>query len=215
MGPKFRSWGRGAVLLALAGAGAPAADRTLEAQIQAPSGQLVYAVYEGQATAASAFAAVRDALAADQTAAYAVVAKDLSGQLAVQERAGGNLGRSVLLGGLAALLGPGGGQGESGTSAADTLRAALAPGSSAILALVDMGRMDAVTAVLQPTGPRVLGVTVVGATAPPASAEGQGIRASPPVHSTATGYAPGTDYEPGVGIEPGTGYAPNDSSHRR
>lgn len=112
-GTDVQELGAGAALLALAGAGAPAADGTLEAQIQSPSGQLVYAVYEGQ--------------------------------------------------------------GEGGNTAADSLRAALAPGSSAILALVDMGRMDAVTALLEPTGPRVLGVTVVGATAPPASAEGQSI----------------------------------------
>ncbi|MGH7628206.1 MAG: hypothetical protein ACREOF_02230 [Gemmatimonadales bacterium] len=163
---------------------------------------------QGQETAAGVFAGLGDALAADRSAAYAVVAKDLSGQIVVQERAGGSLGRSVLLGGLAALLGPGGGQGEAGNTAVDSLRAALAPGSSAILALVDRGRMDAVTELLQPTSPRVPAAIVVGPTVEETSSEGQGIRASPPVHSTVTGYTPGTDYEPGVGIEPGTGYAP-------
>ncbi len=90
----------------------------------------------------------------------------------------------------------------------DTVRAALAPGSSGIFALVDAGWMETLRTLLEPTSPRVLGVTVVGPTVQGVSSEGQGIRASPPVHSTVTGYTPGTDYEPGVGIEPGTSYAP-------
>ena len=184
MAPKFQVWGRGAALLLLAGAGTPLVARALEAQIQAASGQLVYAVYEGQEAAAATFGGLRESLAADRTGAYAVVARDLSGQIAVQEQVGGTLGRSVFLRGFTALLGPSGGQGEAGTTVVDTVRAALAPGSSGIFALVDAGWMETLRTLLEPTS------------------------ASPPVHSTVTGYTPGTDYEPGVGIEPGTGYAP-------
>ncbi|MGH7516214.1 MAG: hypothetical protein ACREOC_01910 [Gemmatimonadales bacterium] len=208
MAPKFRVWGRRAALLLLAGGGTPLVARALNAQIQAASGQLVYAVYEGQEAAAATFGGLRGSLAADRNGAYAIVAKDLSGQITVQEQVGGTLGRSVFLRGFTALLGPSGGQGEAGTSVVDTVRTALAPGSSGIFALVDAGWMETLRTLLEPTRPVVLGVTVVGSTAQRVSSEGQGIRASPPVHSTVTGYTPGTDYEPGVGIEPGTGYAP-------
>jgi hypothetical protein len=213
MAPKFQAWGRGVALLLVAGVGTPLGARALEAQIQPASGQLVYAVYEGQEAAAATFGGLRGSLAADRTGAYAVVVKDLSGQITLQEQVGGTLGRSVFLRGFTALLGPSGGQGEAGTTVVDSVRAALAPGSSGIFALVDAGWMETLRALLEPTGPRVLGVTVVGSSAQGASSEGQGIRASPPVHSTVTGYTPGTDYEPGVGIEPGTGYAPGVGIH--
>lgn len=208
MGPRFGSRTRAAAMLALAGSGAPLGTGGLKAQIQAPAGQLVYAVYQGRETAAGVFGRIEPALAADRSAAYAVVSKDLSGQVAIQKQLGGTLGRSAFLGGLVALLGPSGGQGEAGATGVDTLRAALAPGTSGIFALVDAGRMDAVTAMLQPSDPEILGVTVVGPTVQATPSEGPGIRASPPVHSTVTGYTPGTDYEPGVGIETGTGYTP-------
>ena len=189
MAPRFAMWGRGAALLTLAGATMPLGARALEAQIQAAAGQLVYAVYEGQEAAAATFGGLGESLAADRTGAYAVVVKDLSGQITVQEQVGGTLGRSVFLRGFAALLGPSGGQGEAGTTVMDTVRAALAPGSSGIFALVDAGWMETLRALLEPTSPRVLGVTVVGSTAQGASSEGQGIRASPPL--AVTGYAPG------------------------
>jgi hypothetical protein len=180
----------------------------LPAQIQAATGQFVYAIYEGQETAASAFGGLRDLAGADQSGAYAVVVKDLNGQVAIGEQVGGTTARSAFLRGLTALLGPSGGQGETGTTGLDTLRAALTPGSSGIFALVDPGGMEPVRALLEPTAPRLLGVTVVAPTTEAAATPSQGIRASPPVQSTATGYIPGTDYEPGVGIEPGTGYMP-------
>jgi hypothetical protein len=191
-----------------AGVAALFAAAPLAAQIQAATGQFVYAIYDGQETARTAFDRLRDQAARDQTGAYAVVAKNLSGQVVLQEQVGGTLGRAVFLRGLTALLGPSTGQGEAGTTGLDTLRAALTPGSSGIFALVDPGGADPVSALLGPTSPRLLGVTVVTPTTESATAPSQGIRASPPVQSTATGYMPGTDYEPGVGIEPGTGYTP-------
>ncbi|HET8624618.1 MAG TPA: hypothetical protein VFM14_13730 [Gemmatimonadales bacterium] len=178
------------------------------AQIQAATGQFMYAVYDGQRTAETAFGGLRDAAAADSSGAYAVVAKDLSGQVTIQEQLGGTLGRAVFLRGLTALLGPSGGQGDAGTTGLDTLRAALTPGSSGIFALVDPGRMEPIRVLLESTSPRLLGVTVVAPTTQSAAGPSQGIRASPPVQSSATGYTPGTDYEPGVGIETGTGYTP-------
>ena len=191
-----------------AGVAALLAAAPLAAQIQAATGQCVYAIYDGQETGRTSFDRLREQVARDQTGAYAVVAKDLSGQVILQEQVGGALGRAVFLRGLTALLGPSTGQGEAGTTGLDTLRAALTPGSSGIFALVDPGGADLIRALLEPTSPRLLGVTVVTPTTESAAAPSQGIRASPPVQSTVTGYAPGTDYEPGVGIEPGTGYTP-------
>jgi hypothetical protein len=193
-------------LLSLASAGL-SADR-VEAQIPSATGQFIYAIYDGQQVADMAFGGLQDAVAADRSGAYAVVAKDFSGQVIMRQQVGGSVGRTVFLSGLMALLGPSGGQGEAGTTGLDTVRAALTPGSSAILALVDPGQLEPLRTLLGPTNPRLIGVSVVGPAAQTTAQPNQGIRASPPVQSTATGYEPGTDYEPGVGIETGTGYTP-------
>jgi hypothetical protein len=207
MARTFSRWGwRGALLAA--GAGAALGAQGLEAQIAAPAGQLVYAVYDGPGTAAGALASLGESLASDRTGAYAVITRDASGQIAVEEQPRGTLGRRVFLSGFGALLGPAAEESGGGPPGLDTLRAALAPGRSGVLALVDPGKGDPLMAMLAPTNPRVVGITAVGPTAQETSAEGPGIRASPPVQSSATGYTAGTDYEAGVGIEPGTGYTP-------
>ena len=169
-----------------AGVAALLAAAPLAAQIQAATGQFVYAIYDGQETGRTSFDRLREQVARDQTGAYAVVAKDLSGQVILQEQVGGALGRAVFLRGLTALLGPSTGQGEAGTTGLDTLRAALTPGSSGIFALVD--HLDSVCGAL----------AAVTGYAPGTDYE------------PGLGIEPGTGYTPGVGIQPDTADMPND-----
>ncbi len=172
--PRARALGRAALPLALAAALAALPARPGDARAQAPpdsappAERLVSAVYDGENTALAVYEQVKPGLPqpADGRWAYAVVSKDRGGQLAFHAREGGDLGHTALLSGIVALLGPqaAGGPPNAGSPVVDSLRTALAPGTSAVLGIVPEGSADGVAATLKQARARsVLSARLTGA----------------------------------------------------
>lgn len=153
--------------LALAGLLARPGDARGQAppEAPAPAERLVSAVYDGENTALAVYEQVKPGLpqAPDGRWAYAVVSKDRGGQIALHAREGGDLGHSALLSGIVALLGPQAAGGPAGGPVVDSLRAALVPGTSAVLGIVPEGSADGVAGRLKQARARsVLSARVTG-----------------------------------------------------
>ncbi|HET7599423.1 MAG TPA: hypothetical protein VFK09_03990 [Gemmatimonadales bacterium] len=122
----------------------------------APPRELVYAVYDGVDAATSVYAGIKGKPPLPPTGSYAVVANDGSGQVVVLERQANGFAQTAVLSGIVALLSPGPDPNRAGAepTPVDSLRAALSPGTSAILAIVDQQSAPAVAQTLQQTHPR-------------------------------------------------------------
>ncbi|HEX5386839.1 MAG TPA: hypothetical protein VFW66_09085 [Gemmatimonadales bacterium] len=160
-------------LLAVALAAAPAPRLAAQATVngvqsgvqveQLPPQRLVYAVYDGAATATSVFGSIKAAqrAAGGLRGSYAVVRSLDTGRITVTERQAGTLGQTALLSGVVALLGPGNqpkaqkaGENAAQPAAVDSLRAALTPGTSAIVGVVNEPSAEAVAKRLREKNPR-------------------------------------------------------------
>jgi hypothetical protein len=121
----------------------------------APASELVYAVYDGADAAASVYAGIKGKPPLPAAGSYAVVAND-GGRMVVRERQASGLAQTAVLSGIIALLAPGADPSRAGgqPTPVDSLRAALRPGTSAILAIVDQQSAPAVAQALQETHPR-------------------------------------------------------------
>jgi hypothetical protein len=113
--------------------------RTLPAQ-RVSSHTMVYAVYQGEATAGVVLRSMRKAqhAAGERIESYALVSRAPDGRIAVQERpVAPNPAIEVMLGTLGEPSGAAAGASAIDDDAVDSLRASLTPGTSAVIAVLD------------------------------------------------------------------------------
>jgi hypothetical protein len=146
------------IALGVAASGTPGAAIRLAAQAQ-PSQpqQLVYGIYDGTATASQLFGTVTAPGQPGADGAFAAVANEGKGTVAVQQQKANGFAQAALLSGIIGLLGPQGGAqpgATAGGTAVDSLRNSLVPGTSALVAIVSAQAAPTVAAALQQGKPR-------------------------------------------------------------
>jgi len=147
------------IALGVAASSTPGAAIRLAAQAQ-PSQpqQLVYGIYDGTATASQLFGTVTAPGQPGAGGAFAAVANEGKGTVAVQQQKANGFAQAALLSGIIGLLGPQGGAQPGATTAGgtavDSLRSSLVPGTSALVAIVSAQAAPAVAAALQQGKPR-------------------------------------------------------------
>jgi hypothetical protein len=146
------------IALAVAAGGAPGTALRLTAQAQPTQPQqLVYGIYDGTATASQLFGTVTAPGQPGADGAFAAVANEGKGNVAVHQQKTSGFAQAALLSGIIAMLGPQGGARPGttvGGTAVDSLRSSLVPGTSAVVAIVSAPAAPAVAAALQQGKPR-------------------------------------------------------------